>query len=82
MKFFEQTGFDFSPSLRNLIPHNHITEQFHMVVIKTTFPMLGFLVSDKRHEWNIQVRNSLDTRPILLLASCVAALSGKGDAVS
>lgn len=61
------------------IPHNHITEQFRMVVIKTTFPMLGFLVSDKRHEWNIQVRNSLDTRPILLLASCVAALR-KGDA--
>ena len=53
-----------------------------MVVIKSTFPMLGFLVSDKRHEWSIQVRNSLDTRPSLLLASRVAALSGKGGAVS
>ena len=53
-----------------------------MVVIKITFPILGFLVSDKRHEWSIQVLNSLDTQPVLLLASHVADLSGKGDAVN
>lgn len=76
MKFFEQTGFDFSPS-RNLIPHNHITEQFHMVVIKTTFPMLGFLVSDKRHEWNGSGSKLPGHTAHLLLALVLLLFQGK-----
>lgn len=33
-----------------------------MLVIKTTFPILDFLVSDKLHEWSTQVLNTLDSR--------------------
>lgn len=50
-----------------------------MAIIKTTFAILDFLVSDKPYEWSIQVLNTLSTLFSLLLAFYFAA--GKGGVI-